>query len=230
MPSFDLSWQNLLDSMQDAVEQCVPLDEPYTWNAVGSHVWSEEELQAAFSSAGVIEVQSPNQPVATPFANGAPLSAGIALSQPPLPASTTIRVSKVGVLNRKDDIGLRGRRNAFRKWRSWSVLLTGSQLLFYRDPSLADDVLRVLDSDVVEGGVTNSTSRASLVKPDEILSVKDAIAVYDRTYTKVSLLTIQLTVGSDDVKARTYRPICAIQWTPASSPSFQCRRHGRVVD
>ncbi|KAJ3544942.1 hypothetical protein NMY22_g2621 [Coprinellus aureogranulatus] len=180
---------DLLESMQTAVEQCVPLDEPYTWRPLGNRVWTGEDLQAAFSKASVLEVQSPNHQqlstaYATPLASGISVAAEMDSPQAQLPSSTTIRVSKVGVLNRKDDAGLRGKRTAFRKWRPWSVLLTGSQLLFYRDPLLARSVLRVLESDTVVERVTDSMSKASLVKPDEILSVKDAIAVYDRMYTK----------------------------------------------
>ena len=213
--------------MRDAVEQCVPLDEPFTWTTVGNRAWSGEDLQVAFSSAGVIEVQYPESQSISAVTKGAS-QPGDMISPP---ASTTIKVSKVGALNRKDDIGLRGRKNAFRKWRTWSVLLTGSQLLFYRDSSLAEHVLRVLEVDTSGNDrVFESMSRAGLVKPDEIVSVKDAIAVYDRTYSKVSVVTFGLSLSLMKAKAQSYDPIRAIRWSSISPASFKHGRHGRMVD
>lgn len=167
---------NLLEHMRREVEDCVPLDEPYRYDA-GTHLWSDEELQKAFSSAGVIEVEaSGGRP--SNYANPADHANEVA-PLPSSPSSMTIRVTKVGLLNRKDDVGLRGKRNTFRKWRIWSVLLTGSQLLFFRDASIAETVLQSLSAPS-----DGSDSIASLARPDEILSVKDSVAVFDRNYTK----------------------------------------------
>ena len=96
----------------------------------------------------------------------------------------TLRVTKVGVLSRKDDILEGGRKAMNRKWKEWSVLLTGSQLLLYRDASCAVTIRA--HADAVKGDM--SLPRSFIPKPDELLSVKDAVAVFDKSYTKVSWL------------------------------------------
>ena len=74
------------------------------------------------------------------------------------------------------------REERARKWKEWSVLLTGSQLLFHRDPLWAQSIQSRLDSNdnVV------ALNHASMPRPDEMYSVRDAVAVFDRSYTKVS--------------------------------------------
>lgn len=96
----------------------------------------------------------------------------------------TLRVTKVGLLNRRDDILGGGKKSSSRKWRTWSVILTGSQLLLFRDPSWADTILT--ESNTSSGQII--LPQASVFKPDELLSVKDTIAVFDNTIEKVLAL------------------------------------------
>lgn len=42
----------------------------------------------------------------------------------------SLKIVKIGVLSRKEDF-VQGKKSASRKWKSWSVILTGSQLLFF---------------------------------------------------------------------------------------------------
>lgn len=41
-----------------------------------------------------------------------------------------LRITKVGLLSRKEDV-LDGKKASSRKWKTYSVVLTGSQLLFF---------------------------------------------------------------------------------------------------
>jgi hypothetical protein len=100
---------------------------------------------------------------------------------PPTGEIWTLKVAKVSLLDRKDDIVEGGKKATNRKWKTWSIILTGSQLLFFRDPSWATSLLA--QSKSPDGHVI--IPQASLFKPDELLSVKDAIAVFDKSYTKV---------------------------------------------
>jgi hypothetical protein len=104
-----------------------------------------------------------------------------------------IGVNKFGLLSRKgnvdgfhfglalslilsiriDDLLEGGRRAVSRKWRRWAVVLTGSQLLFFRETAWASLDPRQPSSD------------ASSLKPEEVVSLKDAIALYDAGYDKV---------------------------------------------
>ena len=63
-----------------------------------------------------------------------------------------------------------------RKWKIWSVILTGSQLLFFRDPAWALSLTSPLDFNI---------PGYAEFRPDEIYTVKDAIALLDTSYTKV---------------------------------------------
>lgn len=92
-----------------------------------------------------------------------------------------IKVTKVGLMLRKEDIAEGGRRAMTRKWREWCVLLTGSQLLFFRDSTWANGLQAQLGQS--DGQVV--LQQTSLPQPDEMLSVRDAIAVFDKSYTKV---------------------------------------------
>jgi hypothetical protein len=95
-----------------------------------------------------------------------------------------LRVAKVGLLNRKDttlDIGKRAKAG---KWRLWSVILTSSQLLFFRDHTWATSLQEQMKS----MGYRDErilVPPVSLLKPDEMLSLKDSVALFDPSYDKV---------------------------------------------
>ena len=63
------------------------------------------------------------------------------------------------------------------------MILTGSQLLFFKDSALA--LTLIAQTDATGGHVLSP--HESLLKPDELLSVKDAVAVFDASYVKVRL-------------------------------------------
>jgi hypothetical protein len=88
-----------------------------------------------------------------------------------------LRISRAGVLNRKDDVLPGGRKGSNRRWRPYSVALTGSYLLFFRDPALVPQ-LRPFDGLV-------PASRSTAFHPEEIFTLNEAIALFDRSYSKV---------------------------------------------
>lgn len=186
------SFQNLLDDLRVRVQVYVPLISPYHYQGTAGS-WDEQELLRAFALADVVGVcTSDNRYYPTPwFSLGVSGGPGpMTLSNLPSPTFSTsgdvftLRVTKVGVLSRKDDILEGGRKAMNRKWKEWSVLLTGSQLLLYRDASCAVTIRA--HADAVKGDM--SLPRSFIPKPDELLSVKDAVAVFDKSYTKVSWL------------------------------------------
>ncbi|WVQ95629.1 hypothetical protein IAU59_002727 [Kwoniella sp. CBS 9459] len=94
-----------------------------------------------------------------------------------------LRVTKVGLLSRKDD-NTESSKKASRKWKSWSVILTGSQLLFFKDPTWALTLLeQARSTDGTERAGQMLLPRQTSFKPDEVFSLKECIAVWDRTYT-----------------------------------------------
>lgn len=165
------------------------LTNPYSYEGTAGP-WDEEDLQRAFAKASTIEVGAVDNNRSTPFfgisVGGAasPLVSGLGSLPEILPTTGeiwTLKVTKVGLLNRKDDFLEGGKKATYRKWKVWSVILTGSQLLFFRDPSWATTLLA--QSETSDGQII--FPQTSIFKPDELLSVKDAIAVFDKSYTKV---------------------------------------------
>lgn len=78
-----------------------------------------------------------------------------------------------------------GKKN--RKWKSWSVILTQSQLLFFKDPMWALALLeqaRTTSENDKDGQLL--LPRMASFKPDEVFPVKDCIAVFDKSFTAVS--------------------------------------------
>ncbi|EMD41789.1 hypothetical protein CERSUDRAFT_110352 [Gelatoporia subvermispora B] len=185
---------NLLDDLRVNVRALVPPESPYVYQGTGGS-WDEDELLRAFVTARSVEIalvesrylSSPWFGLGVSSAPGPMFSNSIGMSMAvPTPAQaepSMVKVTKVGLLMRKDDTLEGGRRGMNRRWREWSVLLTGSQLLFFRDPSWATSVQARINRSRGPGMIPHP---AAIPQPDELLSVKDAIAVYDRSYTKHS--------------------------------------------
>ncbi|KAL0580317.1 hypothetical protein V5O48_001734 [Marasmius crinis-equi] len=170
---------NLLGPLRVDVETHVPLEEPYSYEGTRGP-WDENELLRSFAQPSVVKV-GPDPARATPAifsltVAGGPPSPMVGIGSPPLdrhhpPESAKLRVTKAGVLNRKDDILMGGKKASSRKWRPWTVILTGSQLLLFRDPAWANSLF-------------SEHLSLQTFKPDELLSVKDCIAVFDKSYVK----------------------------------------------
>ncbi|KAG1755120.1 uncharacterized protein EDB91DRAFT_274067 [Suillus paluster] len=173
---------HLLDSLRVNVEQYIPLDNPYCWEGT-SGSWDNDELWSAFAQGDTIEItcfehnRLPSglfglSGISSPSLMGTTALPGFL---PPQKETWRLKLSKVSVLNRKDDRLEGGKKPSNRKWKPFGVALTSSQVLLFRDPSWAATFLASSDS-----------SRKSTIhcKPDEVLSVKDALAVFDRSYQK----------------------------------------------
>lgn len=187
-----------MDPLRVKTHLYVPWESPYSCEGTDGP-WREEDLRRAFATARTIEVGDPED-LRMPHSHfftvqsgiGSPIlgtSGGIgsqfgayAEFLPPLTREVaTLKVTKVGVLYRKDDTIEGGKRASNRKWKEWTVILTGSQLLFFRDTTLAAGFLSRAE------GVETEVPIAPL-RPEELLSVQNAIAVIDHSYTKVCLI------------------------------------------
>lgn len=102
-------------------------------------------------------------------------------------AIVTLRVTKVGCVGRKDDMDDK-KKSQSRKWKTCGMILSSSQLLFFRDlvwTSALDQRIteQMAEQPNKEGGVL-ITPRITYFKPDGVLALGDAIAVKDSTYSK----------------------------------------------
>ena len=126
------------------------------------------------------------------------------LSSPILPTSSAngdfvpaytgcvVKLVKVGILNRKDDITEGGKRAIARKWKGWGAIVTASQLLFYRDATHVMNIRRRSN-----GSADLPPPRIVLPRPDEFWSLKNTLAVSDTSYTKVLSRSTQVIVSTE---------------------------------
>jgi hypothetical protein len=173
------------------VEQYVPFKNHYSYKD-NSGVWDEENVHKIFINAGVIEVVGSNRRMSTlGFAalnfggTGITHQNSRQLSVPTYSPhqGSALRVVKVGLLYRRDTSLDIGKRIKAGKWRLWSVILTNSQLLFFRDQAWAttlQEQMRYRNKRILVPPVP-------LLKPDEVLSLKDSVALHDRSHDKVGL-------------------------------------------
>jgi hypothetical protein len=168
------------------VEEYAPLEKRYSYK-VNSTPWNEKDMHEAFINAHIIEVGGAERRMSTMFARniGGFGTTHPSLHQPSSSANSSrasaLRVAKAGLLSRKDttlDIGKRAKAG---KRRLWSVVLTSSQLLFFRDPSWAT----ILQAQMKHRDGSVLIPPVSLLKPDEVLSLKDSVALHDRSDDKV---------------------------------------------
>ena len=170
------------------MERYIPLENPFTYEGTNGP-WNEQELHSAFVKARVIEIDSPitDRPStifgSSPSENSAAPVSEFSNVSPSRGKTWNLKITKCGLLNRKDDISEGGKKTTNRKWKSWSVVLTGSQLLFFRD-STWTSVLETLSTDSPARHTIPSPT--TILRSDERFSLKDSIAVYDRSYTKVT--------------------------------------------
>lgn len=100
-------------------------------------------------------------------------------------SSPVVRYAKAGLLLRKDDRVEGGKKASSRKWREWSVVLTASQLLFFKDPTIVEE-LATSGSIDSRGRRTTRLPPGRTFKPDSVLPLKGFVAVYDFSFVKRS--------------------------------------------
>ncbi|KAG9000517.1 hypothetical protein FRB90_011813 [Tulasnella sp. 427] len=176
--------QHLLMPLRKEVEIEIPEYNPFLYTGTAPR-WDETKLQRAFAEAESVEIGNPmggkrRGSMLTLNIGG---DSGNGDDDFDREHGVVLKATKFGVLNRKEDILEGGRRSSNRKWKEWSVLLTGSQLLFFKDTSLPQTL------SALPTGPDTPTARPAQrlrlhVSPDEALSVKDSVALFDTAYTK----------------------------------------------
>ncbi|KAF9240934.1 hypothetical protein BU15DRAFT_87495 [Melanogaster broomeanus] len=177
---YHLITNNLLGQLRVNVEDQIPLENPFRWNGTGA-TWDYDELLLTFVKGHVIEVAPADTRPPSAFfglsVGGIPSPSltgyGGVPDIPPTPSEIwTLKLTKVGVLNRKDDL-LEGGKKAIESQ-------VASQLLLFRDLSWTSTLLSWSEPP------KKDPLQSTLFKPDEVISLKDTLAVFDRSYTKTS--------------------------------------------
>lgn len=185
--------QGRLSQFQPAIEHAIPEDDPYSYTGTSFNL-NIAQLARAYVSAPSIEIAAAQSPPPSSNSYNAQWS-GPELSSASLGAggikesSVTLRVFKVGIVSRKDDVTDKSKKQS-RRWRASGMILSSSQLLFFRDlvwiealHAQIGEQLAAADPEERKRGVLISP-RISNFRPDGVLSLGDAIAVRDESYDK----------------------------------------------
>lgn len=186
----------------------MPFASPYTFRGpVGDS--SYEEVHEKFLQARSADLNAETSLVSPTFFNlSSPMLPTGPVNDSPVPAypGCAVKLVKIGILNRKDDIVEGGKRAIARKWKGWGAIVTNSQLLFYRDTSHVINIQRQFEepSDL-------PPPRIVLTRPDELWSLKNTLAVSDKSYTKVSLRSAHVIFSTEGCPQRehTFRFVMA---------------------
>ncbi|GAA6058971.1 hypothetical protein JCM10212_001681 [Sporobolomyces blumeae] len=202
------------------VESLIPFKSPFSYtgttsffNATSLHLLfarapilqiTTRPRSSSRSQVTPLAVQNPppNRPSSAsgvaphPALEGSPLaptvSSGTFVSNPTKDKGTvsSLKITKAGVLSRKEDLAEGGRKAASRKWKAWSVVLTGSQLLFFKDSHFAQSLQQALENAAASAQprpddhhVLSFTLQTPF-KPDAVLSLANTAALFDSTYKR----------------------------------------------
>ena len=184
MIASERSPQNELDPLRVDVESVMPLSNPYTFRGPAGD-GNYEEIHERFLQARSADLNMETPLVSPTFFNiSSPMLPTSAVHDNAIPtySGCVVKLVKIGILNRKDDIVEGGKRAIARKWKGWGAIVTNSQLLFYRDTTHVINIQRQFEepSDL-------PPPRIVLARPDELWSLKNTLAVSDKSYTKVFL-------------------------------------------
>ncbi|GAC73384.1 guanine nucleotide exchange factor [Moesziomyces antarcticus T-34] len=186
--------QGRLGELRPDLEHLIPEDTPFSYTGT-LPAFDVDRLNSAFLHAPSIEIVTTKPPSDPAAAANASAAAGEE-------EVVSLKVTKVGIVNRKDDVSDGGKKAASRKWKTSGLLLTGSQLLLFKDVVWINALQsQILDQvghsllcngiptddpaavDEVEGGVVISP-RITYFRPDGVISLADAVAVKDHSYGK----------------------------------------------
>ncbi|KAG0140909.1 hypothetical protein CROQUDRAFT_325680 [Cronartium quercuum f. sp. fusiforme G11] len=181
---YTLIARGLTHELRPDIEALIPSRNPFSFTGTVPY-FDSSRLRRAFG--GAVTIQIVNGPTAKP-------SSALARLTPELPNEpmvdehvfTNLRAVKVGLAYRKDE-GDGLMKNVTRKWREWCVVLTGSQLLFMKDTTLAEELqLSFLAASRrnTESSDDQLVVRITGLKPDSVFSLEDGIALMDVTYTR----------------------------------------------
>ena len=167
---------------------------PYTFRSPMGDT-NHEETHERFLKARSADLNMETSMVSSAFFNiSSPMLPISSVNNDAVPAYTgcVVKLVKIGILNRKDDIVEGGKRAIARKWKGWGAVVTNSQLLFYRDATHVMNIQRKS-----EDPADLPPPRIVLARPDELWSLKNTLAVSDKSYTKVHLRSTHVIVGTE---------------------------------
>ena len=174
---YTLILDNRLDSLRPSLKDVMNLEDHYTYHGTNPS-FGLKDLHRVFFKYGVLQiVSSRSRPEAftSPETMANPAGAH--------PGVVDIKISKVGILWRKDT----KKKKTRSPWQEWGAILTSAQLYFFRNSGWARSLMHQHATNQKHGSKgTPVTFNPPLehFKPDVLMSTQDAVALQDTSYKK----------------------------------------------
>lgn len=174
---YTLILDNRLDALRPSLKETMHLDDPYNYLGTAPSL-NLADLHNSFFKSGVLQIMSSrSRPDAfmSPETMANPAEAH--------PGVVDIKVTKVGILWRKDPKKKKGRS----PWQEWGAILTGAQLYFFRNTTWVKNLMHQQETHRKQGfSAKPVTFKPPLehFKPDVMMSTDDAVALVDASYKK----------------------------------------------
>lgn len=174
---YGLIMDGQLDALRPNLKNTIQLDDPFSYLGT-AHSLNMKDLQKTFFRTGILQIVSARS---RPDAFMSEMTA--INPKNALPGIVDIKVTKVGVLWRKDA----KKRKARSPWQEWGAILTGAQLYLFRNVSWVKSLIHQYESHVKSGhdGIPIIFKPPlEEFKPDTLMPTHQAVALVDNTYKK----------------------------------------------
>ncbi|CAG8522295.1 13340_t:CDS:2 [Acaulospora morrowiae] len=155
------------------VKDIVPMENPYSYMGTLPEL-DVGNLHRAFSSAQTIRITGVQNRHKNDTANGISSNQYQSVSNKSNEVHP-LKITKGGRLGKKIDmIDGKKKGNFSRNWRQYGAILSGSQLMFFKD-----EVWQIAELKNPE-----KSKKLPILRPDAILMMAESVAVYDKSYVK----------------------------------------------
>jgi hypothetical protein len=174
---YSLILEGDLDALRPILRDVMNLENPYNYLGTSKGI-DIPMVHRAFFKSGVLQIVSArSRPDA--FMSPSTISNPIDAS----PGVVDIKVSKVGVLWRKDP----KKKKTRSPWQEWGAILTGSQLYFFKNSGWVKNLMHQQDLHRRTGDKEKPVvfkPPLEVFKADALMSTEDAVALVDSSYRR----------------------------------------------
>lgn len=117
---YGLIYNGVVGKLRLEAHKLVPVKNPYSYTGTVAF-FDCTSLYNAYTYAHTLDVPLPSRSS----------SDGATLANCNAEHGVSMRITKVGILERKEDLLDGGKKATSRKWKAWTVLLSGTQLIFF---------------------------------------------------------------------------------------------------
>ena len=174
---YALIMEHRLDLLRPTLKEVIEIEDPYSYLGTATKL-DIASLHKSFFRYAVLQIVSARS---RPDAFLSPST--VANPQDADPGVVDIKVTKVGILWRKDP----KKKKMRDPWQEWGAMLTGSQLYFFRNVSWVRNLMHQYEQHSKAGNSGTPvvfTPALSNFKADALVSTDDAVALLDNGYKK----------------------------------------------